>query len=171
MTDGAHALGDLRALPGEALGLLARGFHSLCALFQARGPLWRAARAALCRRVVGDVETLMHPLARLFSLANSLFGGTLFAGHGSGDGLAEFMLHMEEVRRVMRPKVVFNIGQKPWSLITGRLNDRAVETRKGRRHERVPGVVITRRCQLFQENGVAHGFYAHQAQTAWKRFI
>ena len=84
----------------------------------------------------------MHPLARLFSLANSLFGGTLFAGHGSGDGLAQCMLHMEEVRRVMRPKVVFNIGQNPGSLITGGLNDRAVQLGQGRCHECIPGILI-----------------------------
>src|SRR6266571_3072303 len=97
---------------------------------------------------------LVHPLEYLFSLYNGLFGGPLFGGHWSRNGLAQLMLHMEDVRRVMRPQVMLNIRQQSRGLITGRLNDRAVETRKGRLHERVPGVLIARRCQLFQENVV-----------------
>src|SRR5216683_1961092 len=48
VADGAHALGDLRSLPAEAVVFLTRGFHVLLHLLQARCHLWRAARTALC---------------------------------------------------------------------------------------------------------------------------
>ena len=47
VADGADALGDLRALPGEALGLVTRGFHHLGDLLQACDALRRTARATL----------------------------------------------------------------------------------------------------------------------------
>jgi len=38
------------------------------------------------------------------------------------DRLAQCMLHMEEVQRVRCTQVRFNLCQKPWRLIAGRLN-------------------------------------------------
>ncbi len=81
------------------------------------------------------------------------------------------MLHMEKVRRVMRPQVMFNIGQKPRSLIACRLDDPTVKTRKGMLHEGMPGVLIACESRLLQDNVVAHGVHPHQRQTACKRFI
>ena len=50
------------------------------------------------RRVVRVVEALLHPLEHRFRLRSGLGGSPLFGGHGSGDGLAQFMLSMKEVR-------------------------------------------------------------------------
>ena len=128
MADGADAPGDLLSLPAEALVFLARGFHFLRDLLQTRGRLWGTTRATLCRRVVGVCEALLH-LPSVSSPAGRLGGSPLFGGHRSRDGLAQFMLHMEEVRRVMRPKVMLNIGQQARRFIARRLDDVTVETR------------------------------------------
>jgi len=48
------------------------------------------------------------------------------------------MLHMEEVRRVMRPEVMGNIHQQSWGRIAGRLHHPTGETRKSLRHQRIP---------------------------------
>ena len=81
------------------------------------------------------------------------------------------MLHMEEVRRVMRPKVMFNIRQQARGFIAGRLDDLTVETRQGLLHQRMPGVLIACLGRLLQNNVVAHGLHPHQAKPACKRFI
>src|SRR6266542_1844487 len=80
VTDGANTLPDLLALPGKAAVLLTCCVHGLLDLLQTRYPLWGAARATLCCLVVGVVEVLMHPLARLFRLRGSLGSGPLFGG-------------------------------------------------------------------------------------------
>ena len=61
VADGADALGDLLALPGEALVLLASGFHLLLHLLQARGRLWGTTRATLCRLVVWRCRGALAP--------------------------------------------------------------------------------------------------------------
>ena len=113
----------------------------------------------------------MHPLERLFRLRQSLGGSPLFGGHGGRDGFAQFMLHMEEVRRVMRPEVVGHIREQARCFITGRLNHLAVEPRQGWRHQLMPRVLIPCGCRVLQHNVVALGVHPHQAQTARKRFI
>jgi hypothetical protein len=62
------------------------------------------------------------------------------------------MLHMEEVRRVMRPKVMCHIRQQAWCLIACRLDYLTVETDKGLFHEFLPGVLIACLCRLLQQN-------------------
>jgi hypothetical protein len=52
------------------------------------------------------VELLVHPCEDLFRLRSSLCGRTLFGCQRRRDGLAQFLLHMEDVRRVMRAEVV-----------------------------------------------------------------
>jgi hypothetical protein len=101
VADGAHAWRDLLALCAEALVLVACCVHLLFDLLQARGSLRGTARATLGQLVVSPVEVLVHPRARLFRLGDRLVGRPLFNGHRSGDGLAQCMLPMEEVRRVM----------------------------------------------------------------------
>src|SRR5437588_7659507 len=81
------------------------------------------------------------------------------------------MLHMEHVWRVMRPKVMVNVRQKTWCLVTRRLDHIALERREGVLHPLVPGVVIPRLGWLLQEDIVTDRLNGHQAQTTGKGFI
>jgi hypothetical protein len=171
VADGADALGELLTLAGEPLGLLASCVHFLLDLFQARRRLWGMPWTTLCRLAVGVIEVLVHPRERLFRLRGGLVGGTLFGGQWGRDGFAQLMLHMEDVRRVMRPKAMGNIRQKSRRLITRRLHDLTVEPRKSLLHQRIPRVVIARLRRLLQQNIVAHRLYTHQRQTTGKGFI
>jgi hypothetical protein len=108
--------------------LAARRLHLLLNLLTARDPWWGAAWAPLCRLVARGLERLLHPRERLFGFGRSLVSRPLFDAHGGGDRFAEFMLHMEEVRRMMCPQVMFHIRQKARRFITGRLNHPTVET-------------------------------------------
>jgi hypothetical protein len=111
MADTADALGHLFSLQGEALMLTPGRFEHLFGLLQAHGRLWRAARTAF----FGLVARALLVGLRLFELfpcfADDLVGGPLFGGHRRGDRLAEFMLDMEQVRRVVCFEIMFHIGQ------------------------------------------------------------
>ena len=74
------------------------------------------------------------------------------------------MLDMEEVRRVMRPQGLFHLRQQAWGLIAGRLDHLTVESRQGRLHARLPGVVIPRLGRLLYNNVVAHRLDPHQTE-------
>jgi hypothetical protein len=78
---------------------------------------------------------------------------------------------MEEVRRVMRPKVMGHVCQKPRGLIAGRLDHWTVETRQGLLHQRLPGVLISRLGRLLQHHGVAHRLDANRTETTRTGFI
>ena len=82
VAEGAAALGDRLAWPGEPGRCCASRCHGLCHLLQARGPLWGAPRAALCRLGMSRVERGVQPLARLFGLGGGLCGRALFDGQG-----------------------------------------------------------------------------------------
>jgi hypothetical protein len=88
-----------------------RCYHILGSLLQAWSHLWRAAGTTLGRLTIGVVAALVHPLERLFSLRHGLGRRPLFDGQRRCDRFAQLMLHMEEVRRVMRPEVLFHIRQ------------------------------------------------------------
>jgi len=107
MADSTEALGDRLALSAAALVLVARGFHGLRHLCQACCGLWGTPGRTLVRHA----ELRVALLERLFGPRNGLGGSTLLDGHRRGDGLAQLMLHMEEVRRVMRSEVLFHRGQ------------------------------------------------------------
>jgi hypothetical protein len=111
VADGADTLADLLALCAEALVLVASGCHVLCNLLQARCRLWGTTWTTLYRCAVSMVEVLLQPGQSLFGLCNGLVGSSLFGGQWRRNGLTEFMLHMEQVRRVMCPKVMFNIRE------------------------------------------------------------
>src|SRR5215813_2532239 len=64
VADGAHALCDLLALPGETLVLVVRCCHILGSLLQAWRHLWRTAWTTLSRLTIGVVEALVHPRER-----------------------------------------------------------------------------------------------------------
>lgn len=78
VADGAAALGDLLALPGEALVLVTRGFHRWGDLRQACGALRRTARATLGPHVMSHIEVRVRLLARRFGLGDCLGGSPLF---------------------------------------------------------------------------------------------
>jgi hypothetical protein len=81
VTNGADALGDRLALPSETLVLLARGFHVLGNLLQARCRFGGTPWTTLFTRAAGVVTVLLHPLERLFGLRDGLGGRSLFDGH------------------------------------------------------------------------------------------
>ena len=88
----------------------------------------------------------MRLLERLFCLGDRLGGSLLFGGQRDGDRFAQCMLHMEKVRRVMRPQVRFHRGQQARGCITGRLDHPAVEVRQRLLHVRMPCVLIARQA-------------------------
>jgi hypothetical protein len=94
----ADALGDLRALLGESLVLVTRGFHGLHNLLQTHYRLWGTTRPPPDRLAIGVVEALLHSVESLFGLRNGLCGSPLFDGSRRCDCFAQLMLHMEEVR-------------------------------------------------------------------------
>lgn len=120
----------------EALMLLPRSFHGLRSLLQAWDRLWGTTGTTLGRLALGVVEALLPPVERLFGLHNGLVGSLLFGGQGGRNRLAQFMLYMEEVRRVMRPKVVFHIRQQARGFITGRWYDRVNKSARSMRSQR-----------------------------------
>ena len=81
------------------------------------------------------------------------------------------MLHMEEVRGVMRTEVMGNICQESRRFITRRLHHLALERPQGVVHARAPGIVISCLCSLLQDDRVTHGFDSPQTQTACKGLI
>lgn len=113
----------------------------------------------------------LHLITLLPCFGDRLVSGPLFGGHRRGDGLTEFMLDVEQVRRVVRFEIMFNIRQKTRSLITGGLNHLAVERRQGGRHKLMPAGLIAGLSQLFQNNEIAVGVHRHQAKAARKRFV
>ena len=76
-------------------------------------------------------EALLHPVEGLFCLRHGLGGSPLFGGHGCRDGFAQFRLHMEEVRRVGRAKVLCHIRQQPRRLVARRLDHVALQRSQG----------------------------------------
>src|SRR5262245_37509 len=121
VADGAHALRDLLALPGEMRVLVVRCCHSLGRLLQAWSYLWRTAWTTLGRLTMSIVAALVHPLERLFSLRHGLGRSPLFDGQRRCDRFAQRMLHMEEIRRAMRPEVLFAVCQPALGRMPGRL--------------------------------------------------
>jgi len=111
VADSAHAQRDLRALSDETLVLVVRCCHILGSLRQAWSYLARAAWTTFGRLTIGIVEVLVHPLESLFSLRNGLGRSPLSDGQWCCNRFAQLMLYMEEVRRVVRPEVLFHIRQ------------------------------------------------------------
>ena len=91
VADGAKALRDLLALPGETLVLVVCSRPILGSLLQAGSRLWRAAWTTCGRLAVGVGKVLVHPLERLFSPRHSLGGRPLFDGQRRCDRLAQLM--------------------------------------------------------------------------------
>lgn len=171
VTDGAATGGDLLTLPREALVLVVSGFHVLLDLLEARCHLCGATRATLGRLAVGGGAGLWDPLEHLVRFRGRLCGRPLFDSQRGRHRLAECMLSMEEVRRVMGSKVGFDLRQQSWGLIAGRWHDWTVEPRQGLFHEGIPGIVILCECRVLSKERVAHRVHPDQAQAACTGFI
>jgi|KBSSwiStaDraftv2_1062776.scaffolds.fasta_scaffold541513_1 hypothetical protein len=104
---------------------------------------------------------LLRPLQCLFCCLHRLGNGTLFDSYRGRDSPAQFMLHMAQVRHVMRPEVMFHIREQARCLIAGRLDLLAVELRKSLHHARLLGSRISSLGCLFQQNIVAHSLHPH----------
>ena len=65
----------------------------------------------------------------------ALAAARCLSGHRRRDGFAQFMLDMEEVRRVMRPQVMFNIREESRGFITGRLDHLTMQAGQGLLHQ------------------------------------
>jgi hypothetical protein len=98
----------------------------------------------------------VRPLERLCCLGDRLGGSPLYGGQRDCDRCAQCRLHLEKVRRVMRPQVRFHRGQQARGFITGRLAHPAVEVRQLLLHVRMPWVLSARQGCVCQHNGVAH---------------
>ena len=168
---GAYALATLLSLPGATLILLACCLHLLLGLLQTRNGFWGAARAASFSWCVDALDRLLHTAELLGSRRHGLLCCALFGGPGSRHRPAQLVLHMAEVRRVMRAEVLFHLRQPSWGLIAGRWDHFPFEQRQGIRHQSVPGVLSTRLGRVFQQDRVPHGVDRHQAQTAGQGFI
>ena len=171
LADGTDALRDLLSLRAEALVLEARRLHFLCELLQACGSFWRATWATLLRCVAHTLQLPLSLLKPLLRLGGRLCSRPLLGGHGAGDCFDPFMLHMEEVWRVVRPKVRGNIRQQARRFIACRLDHLTVQTCKRLFHEGLPRVLIAAWGCLLQEDVVARGLYCHQAKPPSKRFL
>ena len=66
---------------------------------------------------------LKRRIESLLRLSDGLVGRSLLGGHGSTDGFAELMRYVEQVWRMMRPQVMFNISQQPRGFIAGRVKN------------------------------------------------
>jgi hypothetical protein len=73
-------------------------FERLLGVLQTHECLWGAARTALFGLAARGLQMRLYLLKLFLSFGGSLVGSSLFDGHRRGDGLAEFTLHMEEVR-------------------------------------------------------------------------
>jgi len=171
LADGTEALRDLLSLRAEALVLEARRLHCLGELLQACGSFWRATWATLVRGVADALHGPWSLLKPLLRLGGRLGSRPLLGGHGAGDGFAQCMLHMEEVGRVVRPKVMSNIRQQARRFIACRLDPLTVQTCQRLFPEGMPRVLIAAWGCLLQEDVVALGLYCHQAKPPSKRFI
>jgi hypothetical protein len=72
---------------------------------------------------------LLHTAELLCSRRHGLLCCSLFGSHWSGHSLAQFVLHMEEIRGVMHTEVMGNIREEARGFITRRLNHLALERR------------------------------------------
>jgi hypothetical protein len=98
VAEGADAVGDVRALLGQARVFTTGCFERLCGVLQAHGRLWGAAWTARCGLVVRAVQRRLGVLELLPCCGDGLGGGPLCGGHRRADGLAAFMLPREHVR-------------------------------------------------------------------------
>jgi len=171
LADGTEALRDLLSLRAEALGLEARRLHCLCEMLQAGGSFWRATWATLLRCVAYALPVPLSLLKPRWRLGGRLGSRPLLGGHGAGDGFDQFMLPMEEVWRVVRPKVMGNIRQPARRFIACRLDPLTVQTCKRLFHEGMPRVLIAAWGCLLQEDVVALGLSCHQAKPPSTRCI
>lgn len=78
---------------------------------------------------------------------------------------------MQDVRRVMRPTIMFHLGQQGRCCVACGWHHVTMETGECLRHEGLPRAVIAGLSRVLQEHVVALGVHGHQAQAAGTRVI
>jgi len=101
VADSTDALGDLLTLSHEALVLWRAASTSCWACSQLAATFAGRPGPRFPGSAVGGVVVLAYPLERLLGLWRP---PACLTARGADNRLAEFMLHMEEVRRVMTPR-------------------------------------------------------------------
>ena len=162
---------DLFTLRSEPLVLTAGRVEHLLGLLQAHGILWGTARAALCGLMTSALREGLQPFELLLGFGDGFMGSSLFGRRGTRNRFDQLVLHMKQVRRVVRLERVFHIGQQTGRFITGRLDHPAVELCQGRCHPLIPADLITGLSQLFQNNEIALRVHRDEAKAASKRFV
>ena len=89
--------------------LVTRCFHDLLDLRQTRCPLWGTPRSTPSRVRTVTLGVLLHTRERLCRRRYGLVGCPLFGSYRGCHRLAQLMLHMKDIGRVMHPQVVFDI--------------------------------------------------------------
>ena len=100
---------DLFALRSEPRVLATGRFERVLGLLQAHGFLWRPTRPALFGLVICAYRVGLQPFELRCGFADGLLCRPFFGGHGTRDGFDPLVLHMKQVRCVMRLEVVFHI--------------------------------------------------------------
>jgi hypothetical protein len=135
---GLEALGDLRALLGEALVLPASRCEGRLGVLKTQGGFWRPARPALFGLSAGALKPRWSLSKSLLRRGGRLVGGSLCGGKGGTHGGAACMLDRAHVRRVRRAERMCNRGQQSRGFITAGWHHLTVQLRQGGRHECMP---------------------------------
>ena len=98
-------------------------------------------------------------------------GGMRLARQGSAGRLHRVVLHVKEVRRVVRAQARFRLGNEGLGRIAGHLADGDRQRGKLRAGTLLPGLGITLRLVLFDEDEVRHRFDGHQADLRMKGLV
>jgi hypothetical protein len=144
LANGANTLANRLSRWREALALLASHCHLLFSLGQTWGALRRAPWTAPFWESAGTLGVCVYTVELRCSRRHGLLCGALLGGYGGHDSLAQLVLHMQEVWRVMRAEGMCHIREEPWRFVTRRLDHLAVEPCQGVLHQGVPGVLIAR---------------------------
>src|SRR5215831_12491939 len=106
VADATNVRHDLLTLLSEALVLTTRRFEYLLGLLQAHDCFWGTARPVRFGLVTRGLGTGLYVFELLPGFGDGLVCRPLFRGHGPGDRFDQLVLHMEQVRLVVRLQIV-----------------------------------------------------------------
>ena len=90
---------------------------------------------------------------------------------GQAGRLAHVVLDVKEVRALVGPQAVAGVGQEPFGLVAGDLHDRDRQALQGRGQLGGPGRRVTSLAVDLQEDEVADGLDAHQADLGMEGLV